>query len=186
VQGPDEASTRANWELMRACLQGAARPDWPYTWRATYWPYTSRATYWPYTWRATYWPYTRRATARRRPAHGCTPRPALATPTRPHAPPDLTPAAQPAQPAFLYGPALTSQASPPAPLIFSPHLAGGEWEPAIQAMKLLCYTYAELDRYGPHVEALLTAPAHVNTLVLLLADRTEQAGPGAACRRAAG
>lgn len=52
--------------------------------------------------------------------------------------------------------------------------AGEEWEPCIQAMKLLCYSYIELDRHSRQLAALLTDPRNVDELVRLLAGRIEQ------------
>lgn len=41
-------------------------------------------------------------------------------------------------------------------------------------MKLLCFSYMEVDRQSRHVEALLMDPRNVDELVLVLAGRLDQ------------
>eukprot|EP00198_Chlamydomonas_reinhardtii_P006227 XP_001695563.1 microtubule associated protein [Chlamydomonas reinhardtii] len=59
-------------------------------------------------------------------------------------------------------------------VIMLDRLQGVDWEEAIQAMKLLCFSYMEVDRQSRHVEALLMDPRNVDELVLVLAGRLDQ------------
>ncbi|KAG2491479.1 hypothetical protein HYH03_010264 [Edaphochlamys debaryana] len=59
-------------------------------------------------------------------------------------------------------------------------LQGDEWGPAVQAMKLLCYSYMELDKQGGYLRGLLLDPRNVDELVVLLAGRMDLAFANAA------
>ncbi|GIL58886.1 hypothetical protein Vafri_13702 [Volvox africanus] len=59
-------------------------------------------------------------------------------------------------------------------VIMHDRLQGEDWEGATQAMKLLCYSYMELDKHNPHVVALLMDPRNADELVHLLSQRIEQ------------
>ncbi|GLC42612.1 hypothetical protein PLESTM_001356300 [Pleodorina starrii] len=52
-------------------------------------------------------------------------------------------------------------------------LRGEDWDAATQAMKLLCYSYMEIDKHNPHVVALLMDPRNADELVHLLSQRIE-------------
>ncbi|EFJ44246.1 microtubule organizing protein mora [Volvox carteri f. nagariensis] len=59
-------------------------------------------------------------------------------------------------------------------VIMHDRLQGDDWEGATQAMKLLCYSYMELDKHSPHVVSLLMDPRNADELVHLLSQRIEQ------------
>ncbi|GLC42611.1 hypothetical protein PLESTB_001118900 [Pleodorina starrii] len=52
-------------------------------------------------------------------------------------------------------------------------LQSEDWDAATQAMKLLCYSYMEIDKHNPHVVALLMDRRNADELVHLLSQRIE-------------
>ncbi|KXZ46795.1 TOG1 protein [Gonium pectorale] len=65
-------------------------------------------------------------------------------------------------------------------VVIHDRLQGSDTEAAVQAMKLLCYTYNDIDKHSPYVVAMLTDPRNVDELVILLSHRVEQSMSDAA------
>ncbi|PNH12606.1 Protein MOR1 [Tetrabaena socialis] len=65
-------------------------------------------------------------------------------------------------------------------VILHDRLQGKDEESAIQAMKLLCYSYMEMDKHSSHVARLLTDPRNVEEMVHLLSARVDQSFADAA------